>query len=84
MSKTFSDIVTVCGFKMLPMAPRKDAPVAFRIPTDLKQELLRISEKEARSLSQICEILLRTGAEQYRNEGARFLEKHLARKKSAF
>jgi predicted DNA-binding protein len=50
------------------MADRKDAPLAFRIPAELKQELLQIADKEARSMSQICEIILRIGAEQYKRK----------------
>jgi hypothetical protein len=63
------------------MTPKKDAPLAFRIPGELKQELQRISDKEARSLSQMCEIFLRIGAEQYRKDGVRFLERYLDRRK---
>ena len=59
------------------MTPKKNAPLAFRIPADLKQDLQRISEKEARSLSQICEILLRIGVLRYAKDGARYIEKHL-------
>jgi hypothetical protein len=62
------------------MTPKKDAPLAFRIPTELKQDLQRISDKEARSLSQICEILLRIGIQQYRKDGVRFLEKYFERR----
>jgi hypothetical protein len=64
------------------MADRKDAPLAFRIPAELKQELLQIADKEARSMSQICEIILRIGAEQYKKEGARFLQRYLDRRKT--
>jgi len=62
------------------MTPKKDAPLAFRIPSELKQDLQRISDKEARSLSQICEILLRIGIQQYRKDGARFLERYFERR----
>ena len=58
---------------------KKDAPLAFRIPADLKKKLLRLSNQEARSLSQICELLLRIGVEEYDREGHRYLQKVLAR-----
>jgi len=57
------------------MSVRKDAPLAFRIPGDLKQELQKIASGEARSLSQICEILLRIGTQQYAKEGSKFLQR---------
>jgi hypothetical protein len=65
------------------MPDRKDAPLAFRIPAELKQGLQQIADKEARSMSQICEILLRIGAEQYKKQGARFLQRYLDRRRSA-
>jgi len=64
------------------MPDRKDAPLAFRIPAELKQELLQIADREARSMSQICEILLRIGAEQYNKEGGRFLQRYLDRRRT--
>ena len=57
---------------------KKDAPLAFRIPADLKKKLQRLSKQEARSLSQICELLLRIGVEEYDLEGHRYLEKVLS------
>jgi hypothetical protein len=65
---------------MSAMPERKDAPLAFRIPAELKQGLQQIADREARSMSQICEILLRIGAEQYKKEGARFLQRYLDRR----
>ena len=64
------------------MADRKDAPLAFRIPAELKQDLLQIADKEVRSMSQVCEIILRIGAEQYKKEGSRFLQRYLDRRKT--
>ena len=32
-------------------------------------------------MSQICEILLRIGAEQYKKEGAKFLQRYLDRRR---
>ncbi len=67
---------------MSEMALRKDSPLAFRIPADLKQHLQQIADREARSISQICEILLRIGTEQYEKEGAKFLQRYLSRRKA--
>jgi hypothetical protein len=63
------------------MSAKKNAPLAFRIPGELKRELQYIADREARSISQICEILLRIGAEQYSKEGSLFLQRFLNRKK---
>jgi hypothetical protein len=64
------------------MPDRKDAPLAFRIPAELKQDLQQIADREARSMSQTCEILLRIGSEQYKKEGARFLQRYLDRRRT--
>jgi len=60
---------------------RKDTPLAFRIPSDLKEKLKEVSRREARSISQICEILLRLGIEGYEREGSKYLQRLLSRQK---
>jgi hypothetical protein len=60
---------------------KKDAPLAFRIPTDLKKKLQETAKSEARSISQICEILLRLGVEGCEKEGSKFLQRFLTRQK---
>ena len=60
---------------------RKDAPLAFRIPTDLKKKLQEVAKLEARSISQTCEIILRLGVEGYGREGSKFLQRFLSRQK---
>lgn len=61
---------------------RKDAPLAFRIPADLKKRLLKLARLEARSLSQICEMLLGIGVDEYDKEGHRYLQKILTSRRS--
>lgn len=56
---------------------RKDAPLAFRIQVDLKKRLLKLAKQEARSLSQICELLLKIGVDEYEKEGHKYLQKIL-------
>ena len=73
-----AEIVLQC----VAMPPRKNAPLAFRIPGELKQDLQHIADREARSISQICEILLGIGAEQYQKEGVKFLQRYLDRRKA--
>jgi hypothetical protein len=60
---------------------RKSAPLAFRISDDLKSDLQQIAEREARSVSQLCEILLKLGVESYRKEGSKYLQRFLSRRK---
>ena len=56
---------------------KKDAPLAFRIQADLKKKLLKLARQESRSLSQICEMLLKIGVEEYDKEGNKYLQKIL-------
>ena len=60
---------------------KKDAPLAFRVPSDLKARLLRIANREARSMSQVCELLLTIGANGYEREGSKYLQRLMAAKK---
>jgi hypothetical protein len=57
---------------------RKDAPLAFRIPADLKKRLLKLARLEARSLSQVCEMLLRIGVEEYDKDGHKYMQRLLS------
>lgn len=58
---------------------KKNAPLAFRIPEELKRKLEQVADREARSISQICEILLTIGAEAYGKEGTKYLQAYLKR-----
>jgi hypothetical protein len=58
---------------------KKNAPLAFRIPGELKKSLQQIANQEARSLSQICEILLTIGTEAYDREGAKYLQRYVGK-----
>jgi len=49
----------------------------FRIQADLKKKLLKLAKQEARSLSQICEMLLKIGVDEYDKEGLKYLQKIL-------
>lgn len=60
---------------------RKDAPLAFRIPAELKRRLQEIANREARSISQICEMLLSLGVEDYENKGPKYLQRLLSHQK---
>jgi hypothetical protein len=56
---------------------KKNAPLAFRIPGELKKSLQQIANREARSISQVCEILLTIGTEAYGKEGSKYLHRYL-------
>ena len=56
---------------------RKDAPLAFRIPAELKERLQEIAKHEARSVSQVCEMLLRLGVDDYEKKGPKYLQRLL-------
>jgi hypothetical protein len=62
---------------------KKSAPLAFRIPDVLKKSLEEIADREARSVSQICEILLTIGTEAYNQEGTKYLQSYLRQGKEA-
>jgi uncharacterized protein (DUF1778 family) len=57
----------------------KDSRLAFRVTSDLKAQIEAIAAKEGRSVAQVCEAFLKAGAEQYRREGSKSLQKHLQR-----
>jgi hypothetical protein len=60
---------------------KKNAPLAFRIPGELKKSLEQIANREARSISQICEIFLMIGTEAYGKEGPKYIQRHLGHSK---
>lgn len=58
---------------------KKDSQLAFRVTSELKEQIEAIAAKEGRSVAQVCEAFLKAGAEQYRREGSKTLQKHLQR-----
>jgi len=67
------------GFFYNDLAMKKDTPLAFRIPADLKKRLQELARREARSISQVCEILLRLGVDAYEKEGPSYFQRLLSR-----
>jgi hypothetical protein len=57
----------------------KRAFIAFRLNPDLKKQLEEIATAEERSISQICEMLLRKGVEGYKMKGPQYLHRFLSR-----
>ena len=64
---------------MCPMA--KKAFLGFRLNPELKKQLEEIALAEERSISQVCEMLLRKGAEAYQKKGPKYLQQFLPRQK---
>lgn len=58
----------------------KSAFIGLRINPELKKQLEAIAEKEERSISQICEVLLRGGVAAYKSEGSTYLQQVLSKK----
>jgi len=48
---------------------------------ELKKALVQIAKNEDRSLAQVCEIFLKEGASSYKEDGAKFFQRVLARHK---
>ena len=56
--------------------------LAFRVSPDLKNEIQEIASSEARSISQICELLLSEGVQAYKKEGPKFIQRLVAKQKA--
>ena len=56
--------------------------LAFRLIPDLKKEIEEIADREQRSVSQICELLLRGGVDAYKKEGPEYVQRLLSTQKS--
>ena len=59
----------------------KEDRIGFRVPAELKRTLSQIAKNEGRSLAQVCEIFLRGGVSLYKEEGSKYLQRLLSRKK---
>ncbi len=55
----------------------KDTRLSIRIRSDLKRTLEAIAARERRSVAQICETFLEAGAESYKKEGTRYIQRRL-------
>jgi hypothetical protein len=55
--------------------------LAFRVSPALRDEIQEIAVSEARSISQICELLLAEGVEVYKKEGPKFMQRLVAKQK---
>jgi hypothetical protein len=60
----------------------KSAFLGFRVNPELRKQLEQIAQREERSISQVCEVLLRGGVAVYRKEGSKYFQSILSRGKS--
>ncbi len=54
----------------------------FRVDPALRREVERIAEEEQRTITQVCEMLLHEGIETYKKEGAKFMQRLVAKQKT--
>jgi len=66
-----------CGLSVM----KKEDRIGVRVSAELKKTLIQIAKNEDRSLAQVCEIFLRDGALSYKEDGAKFFQRSLARHK---
>jgi hypothetical protein len=72
----------VSGTAIVLVVTTKKGFLAFRVSPDLKNEIQVIAHSEARSISQVCDLLLSEGVESYRKEGPKFIQRLVAKQKS--
>jgi hypothetical protein len=53
----------------------KETRLSIRIRSDLKKSLEAIAARERRSVAQICETFLEAGAEHYKKEGTKYIQR---------
>jgi hypothetical protein len=58
------------------MAP-KNTRLTFRVHSQLKEKLERVSASESRSVAQICEAFLQAGLLAYEKEGTKYVSRYL-------
>ncbi len=72
----------VSGAAIVFVVTTKKDFLAFRVSPDLKNEIQEIANSEARSISQVCELLLSEGVQAYKKEGTKFIQRLVAKQKS--
>jgi hypothetical protein len=54
---------------------KKDTRLTFRVNSNLKKEIEGIAAREGLSAARVCEAFLVAGAEVYKKQGGRFLQR---------
>jgi len=60
----------------------KETRLTFRVRSELKKNLEAIAAKEARSVAQVCEVILQSGVAAYQKEGTKYLHRLIASQKT--
>jgi hypothetical protein len=55
--------------------------LGMRVGPDLKDKLEEVASAEERSVSQVCELMLRKAMEAYEKEGSKYLQRHPSQQK---
>lgn len=61
----------------------KETRLTFRVRSELKKSLEVIAEKEARSVAQICEMILQSAVKVYEKEGSKYFYKLISHRQSS-
>jgi len=72
----------VSGAAIVFVVTTKKGFLAFRVSPDLKSEIQGIANSEARSISQVCELLLSDAVQAYKKEGSKFMQRLVAKQKN--
>ena len=59
----------------------KETRLTFRVRSDLKKGLEAIATKEARSVAQVCEVILQSGVRAYEKEGSKYFLKLISHRR---
>jgi hypothetical protein len=59
----------------------KSAFLGLRVSPELRKQLEQIAQREERSISQVCEVLLRGGVTAYQKSGSKYLQRLLSERK---
>ena len=54
---------------------KKDTRLTFRVRSDMKKELETIAAREGQSVARICEAFLLAGADAYKKDGTKLLQR---------
>jgi hypothetical protein len=66
---------SVLGGKIQSFKMTKETRLTLRVRSELKKSLEAIAAREARSVAQVCEVILQGGVAAYHKEGAKYLHR---------
>ena len=60
----------------------KETRLTFRVRAELKKNLESIAAKEARSVAQVCDVMLQSGVAAYQKQGTKYLHRLISSQKT--